>query len=99
MRPMTSRHSSLGCPPRHSTPATDRPSYAGGVVETATALGWDLMPWQRLAARAGLTHDDGRLAHRDVDVACPRQQGKSSLVLSLITHRLLSSPGQWVVYG
>jgi len=69
------------------------------VVETAAALGWDLMPWQRLVARTGLEHDDDQLVHRDVDVAVCRQQGKSSLVLSLIVHRLLSSPGQWCVYG
>ena len=35
-----------GCPPRHSTPATDRPSFGGKVVATAGALGWDAMPWQ-----------------------------------------------------
>ncbi len=96
---MTLKRSSLGCPPRHSTPATDRPSYAAGVVEAAVSLGWDLMAWQRLVARTGLEHDAGRLVHRDVDVAVPRQQGKSSLVLSLLVHRMLAAPGQWCVYG
>jgi phage terminase large subunit-like protein len=57
------------------------------------------MPWQSLVTRVGLEHDDAELAHKDVDVSCPRQQGKSSLVLSLIVHRLLASPGQWLVYG
>lgn len=94
-----SRPSSLGCPPRHMTPVTDRPSYAAGVVSTARALGWNLMDWQRLVLRAGLEHEGGQLVHRDVDVAVPRQQGKSSTVLSLIVHRMLASPGQWVVYG
>jgi phage terminase large subunit-like protein len=96
---VTSKPSLPGCPPRHSTPATSRPSYAAGVAETAASLGWELMPWQRLAARVGLEHEGGRLIHRDVDVAVPRQQGKSSLVLALIIHRMLAAPGQWLVYG
>jgi hypothetical protein len=69
------------------------------VVAAAAKLGWDLMPWQRLVLRTGLEHEGGQLVHRDVDVATTRQQGKSSMVLSLITHRMLASPGQWVVYG
>jgi hypothetical protein len=76
------------------TPATDRPSYAAGVVATAAKLGWDLMPWQRLVLQVGLAHEGGQLAHRDVDVAVPRQQGKSSTVLSLLVHRMLAAPGQ-----
>jgi phage terminase large subunit-like protein len=69
------------------------------VVSTAAALGWELMDWQRLVLRTGLEHEGGQLVHRDVDVAVPRQQGKSSTVLSLIVHRMLASPGQWCVYG
>ncbi len=68
-------------------------------MATARALGWDLMPWQRLVARTGLEHEGGRLVHRDVDVAVMRQQGKSSLVLSLIVHRMLAARRQWCVYG
>jgi phage terminase large subunit-like protein len=69
------------------------------VVEAQRALGWEAMPWQRLVARVALEHDGGRLVYKDVDVSCPRQQGKSSLVLSIMLQRMLSSPGQWVVYG
>ena len=58
---MTSRLSSLGCPPRHSTPATDRPSFGSAVVATARALGWDAMPHQRLMAQVGLEHEGGQL--------------------------------------
>jgi phage terminase large subunit-like protein len=94
-----SRSSFGGCPPRHSTPVTDRPSFGAAVVETQRVLGWEAMPWQRLVARVALEHDGGRLVYKDVDVSCPRQQGKSSLVLSIMLQRMLSSPGQWVVYG
>ena len=68
-------------------------------MDTARSLGWDLMTWQRLVLHTGLAHEGGQLVHRDVDVACPRQQGKSSAVLSLIIYRMLSAPGQWIVYG
>jgi phage terminase large subunit-like protein len=88
-----------GCPPRHSTPGTDRASYEAGLVETARSLGWDLMPHQRLIARIGLEHAGDRLVYKDVDMSCPRQQGKSSLTLSLAIFRMLSAPSQWVVYG
>jgi len=46
-----------------------------------------------------LEHLDGRLAYRDVAVGTPRQSGKSTLVLSLIIFRMLSAPGQRVVYS
>jgi len=91
--------SSGGCAPRSSTPVTSRPSLGAGLVDTARSLGWAAMPWQRLVARVGLEHEGGHLVYKDVDVACPRQQGKSSLVLSLMLHRMLASPGQWIVYG
>jgi hypothetical protein len=88
-----SRTSVAGCPPRHSTPVTDRPSFGAAVVETQRALGWDAIPWQRLVARVALEHDGGQLVYKDVDVSCPRQQGKSSLILSIMLQRMLSSPG------
>jgi phage terminase large subunit-like protein len=69
------------------------------VIETQRALGWDAMPWQALVSRVALEHDAGLMVYKDVDVSCPRQQGKSSLILSIMLHRMLSSPGQWVVYG
>jgi phage terminase large subunit-like protein len=96
---VTSRSSSGGCPPRHSTPVTDRPSFGGAVVEAQRALGWDAMPWQRLVSRVAFEHDGEQLVYKDVDVSCPRQQGKSSLVLSIMLQRMLSSPAQWCVYG
>lgn len=97
----------LACPPRHSTPVTDRPSLAGGVVATAAKLGFAcpcgrcgaLMGWQRLALQIGLELQDGQLAYRDVDVASTRQQGKTSTEFSLLVHRMLAASDQWCVYG
>ena len=57
------------------------------------------MPWQELVAGVGLEHDEDQLVHKDVDVSCPRQQGKSSLILSLCVHRMLAAEAQWCVYG
>src|SRR5262245_46340500 len=99
MGPAMSRSSSSGCPPRHSTPVTDRPSFGAATVEMQAALRWDAMPWQRLVGRIGVEHVGGQLIYKDVDVSCPRQQGKSSLVLSLCLQRMLASPAQWCVYG
>jgi phage terminase large subunit-like protein len=65
----------------------------------AETLGWELLPWQSLVADRALEHAGGQLAYRDVAVGTPRQSGKSTLVLSLIVFRMLSAPGQRVVYG
>ena len=56
------------------------------------------MPWQALVAQVGLEHEGGRLVYKDVDVSCPRQQGKSSLVLSLSSTDA-GGAGSMVVYG
>ncbi len=86
-------------PPRFQVPATDRRSHGGALVATAKALGFQPMPWQELVAMAALEHEGGRLAYRDVAISTPRQAGKSLSVLALITYRMLSAPGQWLVYG
>lgn len=97
---MTWSDTSLLCPPRHSTPSTDRPSYGPGWAATARTLGWKPMPWQVSTTRLALEHEPGGLlAYRDVDVSVCRQQGKSSMVLALIVYRMLSAPDQWVVYA
>jgi phage terminase large subunit-like protein len=69
------------------------------LAQVASALGFELMPWQSLVADVALEHEGGRLAYRDVAVGTPRQSGKSTLLLSLIVYRLLAAPGQRVVYG
>lgn len=88
-----------GCPPRYGTPRSDRPSLGAGLVQTAGALGLELMPWQAALAEVALEHDAGQVAYRDVVITVPRQSGKTTLMLSAIVHRLLSSPAQRVAYG
>jgi phage terminase large subunit-like protein len=85
--------------PRFAVPATDRASYGAALQATATALGYQLMPWQVLVSSAALEHAGGQLAYRNVAVGTPRQSGKSSLVLALIVYRMLATPGQAIVYA
>jgi phage terminase large subunit-like protein len=66
----------------------------------AAALGFELMPWQRLVAGVALEHDGtGRPAYRDVTVTTPRQSGKSSMTLAVVIYRMLSAAEQTVCYG
>jgi phage terminase large subunit-like protein len=85
--------------PRFAVPATERESYGDALADVAAALGVGLMPWQKQVANVGLEHEGGQLAYRDVAIGTPRQSGKSSLVLALITYRMLATPGQRIVYG
>ena len=85
--------------PRFGTVRTGRQSYGPALEETARLLGQSFMPWQCEVAGAALEHADGRLAYRDVAVTVPRQSGKTTLMLALIVHRMLSAPDQRVLYG
>jgi phage terminase large subunit-like protein len=86
-------------PPTSATPRTeDRATFGADVADTARMLGVDFMGWQRLVADVGLEHDDGQPAHREVDVSIDRQVGKSTLVLAVAAHRMLSRPGSWLTY-
>ena len=60
-----------------ATERTDRDTFGPKVAEVASALGIDLLPWQRQVVDTALEHVDGRLVYRDVGVAVPRQAGKS----------------------
>lgn len=65
-------------------------------------MGRPLMPWQRSVADVALEVDGrtGRLAYRSVVVLTPRQSGKTSLTLPLMTHRALAFGGnQRVLFG
>lgn len=69
------------------------------MAAVAAQLGWEFMPWQTLVVYEALRHQGGRLTYRDVAVSTPRQSGKSTLVLALLLHRLMSAPAQRVVYA
>src|ERR671910_3063351 len=87
-----------GVAARWATKRTRRATYGRKVAEVAEALGIELLPWQRQVADVALEHVRGRLAYRDVVVSVPRQSGKSTLVLTVIVHRLLSARTH-AVYG
>jgi phage terminase large subunit-like protein len=76
---------------RWATRRTRRSTYGGKVAEVAAALGLELLPWQRQVADVALEHVRGQLVYRDVVISVPRQSGKSTLVLTVIVHRLLSA--------
>jgi len=88
------------CPPRWSTERADRPTYGGAVAAIATKLGTPLMPWQRQVVDTALEIDPatGLLAYRTVVVTVPRQAGKTTLLLSVMTWRALQWPNQRIVY-
>jgi hypothetical protein len=64
----------------------------------AEALGQPLMPWQRLVVDVSTEHEGDQLAYRDVSVSVPRQQGKSTVILALVVHRMLASRSR-IVYA
>jgi phage terminase large subunit-like protein len=61
-------------------------------------LGVPFMGWQRIVADRGMEHDDGNLVRREVDVSVDRQTGKSTLILAVAVHRMLTRPGSWLTY-
>lgn len=79
----------LSCPPRWSTPRTDRPSLGPKVAAIAELIGQPLMPWQRHVADVALEVDPatGLLVYREVNLTVPRQSGKTLLLLCAMVHR------------
>lgn len=78
------------CPPRFSTPRTDRRTLGPKVGEVARMLGTPLMPWQQHVVDVALElEDDGTPAYREVVLLVPRQSGKTTLDLSVSTHRAM----------
>lgn len=93
--------SSLRCPPRFGTSPTDRPTRGHLVANIAEQFGQPLMEWQRLVAEVGMEYDPetGVPAYREVIVTVPRQNGKTTLVLSVMFERtLLRGQPQKVAY-
>lgn len=97
---MRSTSSPHGCHPRWSTARSSRPTYGGEVAAIASMLGFELMPWQRHVVDAALEHDPttGRLVYRECVLTIPRQAGKTTLQLALMTWRATKWPDQKIVY-
>lgn len=85
-------------PPTAATPRTDRATFGTDVAATSRMLGVELMGWQCLTADRALEHVAGQLVYREVDIAVPRQSGKSSLILAVCIRKMLSAPGTLVTY-
>jgi hypothetical protein len=70
------------------------------VAATAAALGWPLMPWQRLAADVAHEIDPatGLFAYSTVIVTVPRQSGKTTLTGATAEHRSAYRPRRRVWY-
>ena len=77
--------------PLHATKPSGLPHDADGVAKVASALGWELMPWQYDTARV-LTErlPDGRMRYPVAVVSTPRQAGKSTLLGALMIYRCLT---------
>jgi hypothetical protein len=76
--------------PRHGTKRTvSRPTLGPRVAETARLLGKPLMPHQKHIVNIALECYPGTRipAYRMVIIVMPRQQGKTELMLPLMTHR------------
>lgn len=86
------------CAARFATPPAGGPDLAGKVARVASALGTDLMGWQRQVLAAGTGLDGGRLRYRQVTVLVPRQSGKSTLALALMVAYALARPRTRIVY-
>ncbi len=86
--------------PRFATERTlSRRSYGNAAFKISRVLGQPLMPWQRQVVDVALEVDDaGQFVYRDVVLTVPRQQGKTTLSLSLILHRALVRSRQHIVY-
>lgn len=88
------------CRPLHATPRRpDRRTLGPALAEVAESLGIVLMPWQRQVADVALElRADGRPAYRQIVLSVPRQSGKSTLLLALIMHRMLTMGPAKVAY-
>lgn len=82
------------CPPLWGTPRTpSRPTLGPRVAQIAAALGKPLMPWQQHVANVALEMIDGEKgpipAYNQIILVVMRQQGKTELMLPLMTHRAI----------
>lgn len=93
----------LLCQPRWATQRhPDRPTLGGEAGKIGRALlGQPLMPWQQSVFDVGLElqseaagdPNPGQLAYREIVITIPRQSGKTTLWLTLASHRSVPMPG------
>lgn len=91
---------SQNCPPRWTTPRTDRATLGPKVARIAELLGTPLMPWQQHVADVAMEvepHVDlvtgeitQRLVYREIRLTVPRQSGKTTLMLAAMAHRCVA---------
>jgi hypothetical protein len=68
--------------PRIHSKLNDLPSKGSEIIEFATRIGLDLMPWQRFALEAAhKVKPDQRWAHSEITIVGARQNGKSTLLV------------------
>lgn len=84
---MVKPKSSSSCEARWATPRRpERPTFGHQIIRTARLLGTPLMPWQEQVALVGGELVEGERglvpAYRTVRFTVPRQNGKTTLVLS-----------------
>jgi len=81
--------------PLYGTPRRpDRQTLGAGAFEVSTRMGKPYRAWQRYVADGALEvdGDTGRFAYDTVVVIAMRQQGKSELILPIISHRAIAVP-------
>lgn len=95
----------LNCEPRYATRRRpERKTLGPRVAKIAEILGTPFMPWQRLVADVGLEMVENRFglmvpAYREVIFSVPRQNGKTTIVLSWELDRALNyGKRQRIVY-
>lgn len=90
------------CPPLFGTPRSlERETLGPRVGQISAALGKPFMPHQQHIVDVALELDplSGLLVYREVVLVMMRQNGKTELLLPVITHRALTWPGQRAVYS
>lgn len=92
------RNSRAATPRFHTRRRPERKTLGGRVAKFAEKLGTPMMPWQRAVADVGLELVDGHLAYREIVVTVPRQQGKTTLVLSVEADVCVNRAPAFVVY-
>ena len=103
MRTGSSRRSWPDSVPLFATPRSpERETLGPNLAQVGDVLGKSFMPHQRLISDVALEinpDDEDEFAYRGVIIVLPRQQGKSELILPLVTWRAMAWPSQRILYA